>query len=240
MGIHLYKKMGWGLTGLNHDRETGAMTDPRVNRAVLDAHSNADQVGGNYLQYLEALRDAEPENSDPWFDLMMSVEMVKETKSREGRLDWPVTRCSESGRRDVLLIQPVGYPHWTRYGDQIDQAEENAAHGDEWGRLVEFRHGIYPFEGLYMDSRDGRRLDSTAKRTIDKLLVRQETEEDQKFRGAADHLAKVLGFTDSAQAQKYIAPEVPSDIRHVASWLDLFTGPDVWLQLRPMLYVYWA
>lgn len=240
MGIHLYKKMGWGLTGLEYDQQTGALTDNRISIRSSSLTMPPDRIGPEYLAYLEALRAAEPESSGEWFELSMTIEMVKADSKKEGELPWPVTRETESGRRDLLLIQPPGFSHWTRYADQIDQAEENILHADEWGRVVEMPYGIYPFEGLYMDSRDGRRLDSTAKRLIDKLLVRQETEEDQKFRGAADHLAKMLGFTDAGHAQEHIAPVVPPDIRYVASWLNLFNGPDVWLQLRPMLYVYWA
>lgn len=240
MGIHLYKKLGWGLTDVAHDQQTGALTDPRVNAGSSSFTMPPDEVGPQYLEYLEALRAAEPENSDAWFDLSMTIEMVKADQEKNGPLPWPVSREGESGRRDLLLIQPVGFSHWTRYGDPLDQAEENALYPDTYFRIVPMPFGIYPFEGLYMDSRDGRRLDTTAKRMIDRLLAKQETEEDQQFRKAADHLAKVLGFEDAEQARQHIAPAVPPDIRYVISWLNLFNGPDVWRQLRPMLYVYWS
>ena len=242
MGIHLYKKMGWGLTGLECDQQTGALTDSRINTGSSSLIMPPDQVGPEYLDHLEALRAGEAAESDEWFELSMSIEMVKADKERAGEIPWPVTRDAESGRRDVLLIQPPGFSHWTRYGDQIDQAEENAVHSGKWGRVVEMPYGLYPFEGLYMDSRDGRRLDSTAKRMIDRLIAaRDDDEAKNELRlKAANHLARNLGFDDAGQAQKYIAPIVPPDIRFVISWLNLFNGPDVWLQLRPMLFAYWA
>lgn len=243
MGIHLFKKLGWGLTGLEHDK-SGRLTDPRINADVLIQHP--EEVGPEYQQYLEALRDAEHrpgsdlEQSEEWFNLSMTIAMVEAAREQDKVLPWPVTRESESGRRDLLLIQPVGFSHWTRYADAIDQNEENALHpGEDW-RIVPMPYGIYPFEGLYMDSRDGRRLDSTAKRLIDKLAAKWDEEDGQKYRDAADHLARVLGFEDSGQALKHMAPVVPEDVRYVISWLNLFNGPDVWLQLRPMLCVYWS
>lgn len=242
MGIHLYKKMGWGLTGLEYDQQTGALTDSRIDARSSSFILPPDRVGPEYLDYLEARREGEAPESEDWFDLSMTIEMVKTDKEKNGEIPWPVTRETESGRKDLLLIQPPGFSHWTRYGDQIDQAEENSAHPNEWGRVVEMPYGLYPFEGLYMDSRTGRQLDSTAKRMIDRLLDRKDEDEAARPERlkAANHLARVLGFDDAGHAQEHIAPVVPPDIRFVISWLNLFNGPDVWLQLRPMLYVYWA
>lgn len=237
MGVRLFKKLGWGLTGLECDKD-GALTDSRINADALKR--GQEDAAVEYLMHLEGLRSAEEEHSDAWFDLTMSIEMIKAALEEEECLPWPVTRSSESGRRDLLLVQPVGFTDWTRYGDRIDQAEENALHPDEYYRIVPMPHGIYPFEGLYMDSRNGRHLDRTATRMIGRLLEKQKTEEDQKYRAVADKLAKTLGFDDAEQAQRCIAPIVPSDIQHVCSWLNLFNEPDAWLQLRPMLYIYWS
>lgn len=240
MGTGLYKKLGWALTGLECDEKTGKLTDPRINTAALA--SRPEDIGPPYLAYLKALRDAAPENSDEWFDLMMTISMIEAARETEKISPWPITRDADSGRPDVLMIQPVGFSHWTRYGDQIDHAEENSLHADEWGRIVEMPYGIYPFEGLYMDSRNGRRLDSTAKRMIDRMLDEKDKdpEKSEVRQKVATRLARTLGFEDVEQARKYIAPVVPADVRHIASWLNLFNGPDVWLQLRPVLYAYWS
>lgn len=245
MGTRLYKKLGWALTGLERD-EHGRLTDPRVS---IDGVSRyVEDFAPLYLEYLEAARDAErrggsdEQQSDAWFDLMLSIEMVKEAREKDGVLDWPVTCRSDAGFRDLLLIQPVGYSGWSRYGDHIDQQEEGMLYPGMEPRLVPMPYGIYPFEGLYMDSRNGRRLDSTAKRLIDRLLDRKDESEEVRpeRRKAADHLARTLGFDDADHAQQHIAPMVPGDIRYVISWLNLLNGPDVWLQLRPVLYVYWS
>lgn len=237
MGIRLSKKLGWGLTDLQCD-ELGRVADPRVNPAALDQGTR--DVGPQYLEHLKALRDQEPENSDAWFDVMLTIGMTEEAVKSDGHLPWPVVRPFEGGLRNVLLVQPVGY-NWSRYDDPIDVAEENALHPDTLGgRIVPMEYGIYPFEGLYMDSRTGRRLDSTVKRLIDRLTTRWTEENADAFRSAAEHMAKVLGFKNTDEALEYIAPIVPPDIRYVDSWLGLFTGPEVLLQLRPMLYAYWS
>jgi hypothetical protein len=190
---------------------------------------------------LKGLREAEEEHSLAWIDLSMTIGMVESAEAADGALMWPVIRESETGLRDLLLIQPVGFNRWNRYGDQIDQTEENLLYPDEVARVIPSPYGIYPFEGLYMDSRDGRRLDSTAKRLIERMASTVEKgEKGRRQRDAAEHLSRVLGFDNTDQALDHMVPVVPPDVRYVISWLNLFNEPDLWLQLRPMLYVYWS
>lgn len=245
MGIRLHKKLGWALTGLERD-ERGRLTDSRVSPDAVDRRM--EDFAPLYLEYLEATRDAERRDGDDmqqstaWFDLMMSIEMVKAAREQDGPLDWPVTCRSDAGLPDLLLIQPVGYHGWSRYGDHLDQQEEAMLHPGTEPRVVPMPYGIYPFEGLYMDSRTGERVDSTAKRMIDKLLYQPDPEQGirpERIK-AADHLARTMGFNGAVQALQHLAPAVPPDIHYVISWLNLFNGPDVWLQLRPVLYVYWS
>ncbi|MCP9209651.1 hypothetical protein [Streptomyces cucumeris] len=237
MGIRIHKKIGWGITGLEHD-ERGILTDSRVNADAL--LQSVDEVGTEYLKYLESRRDEE-EDPDERFELMSIIGMVDAAQAQGESLWWPVTREDEAGRQDVLLVQPVGMPGWSRYDDPIDFAEEGALHGPIEPRVVPLERGIYPLEGAYMDSRDGRRLDPAAKRFLDRLMGLQgEDEGRQRYGRTADRLAESMGFNDAHHARQHIAPAVPADIRHVCSWLNLFTDPDMWLQLRPMLYVYWG
>lgn len=241
MGIRPYKKLGWGLTGLEHNA-MGHVTDPRINTDALLNRMSEESVGPLYLDYLRALRDAEPENSDAWFDVMMSVGMVEADLEQNGRVEWPLTHQSDAGRRDLLLIQPVGYRNWSRYGDIIDHAQEEVLYSGIEPRVDLMPHGIFPYEGLYMDSRTGRKLDSTAKRLFERLLehVGDAPEKQEIRQRAALHLATTMGFETSEEARRYIAPVVPPDIMHVITWLNLFNGPDVHLGLRPMLYTYWT
>ena len=238
MGIRLFKKLGWGLTGLER-HENGTLADPRVNTDALGPRSQG--VGSGYLEYLKTLQDRQARESADWFDLMLNVSMVEEILKREKEVAWPVTWGGNGGIRDLILVQPVGFHHWTRYGDALDQAEENALYPDEYHRIVPMPYGVYPFEGLYMDSRDGRPLDTTAKRFMERLLEqRRKSGDGAEYGQLADKLAVLMGFDDPEEAEAHIAPAVPPDIRYVCDWLGLFTSPDVVLQLRPMLYTYWS
>jgi hypothetical protein len=238
VGIRLWKKLGWGLTGLKHD-EKGRLTDSRINMEA--ANRLPARFGPEYRGYLKGLREAEEEHSLAWVDLSMTIAMVEAAEEADDVLPRPVTRESEAGLHDLLLIQPVGFSHWSRYGDQIDQTEENLLYPDGLARMIPSPYGIYPFEGLYMDSRDGRRLDTTAKRLIERMAITTEGgEKGKRQRDAAEHLSRVLGFDNTVQALDHMVPVVPPDVRYVISWLNLFNEPDLWLQLRPMLYVYWS
>lgn len=240
MGTRIYKRLGYGLTDVQCSG--GQVADPRINTSSR-LFASRENVTSDYLAYLtecvarEAASTGEP--SDLWIDVSLEREFVSAALERKGELDSPVTWNAEAGWQEILLVQPVGYPEWTRFDDPIDHFEETELHKPVEPRIVPAPRGIYPFEGLYADSRDGRRLDSTAKRLIDRLL---NAEGDKKgdFRRAADHLARTMGFADADEAQRFIAPLVPGDVRRLCEWGELFTSPDVWRELRPMLYVYWA
>lgn len=235
MGMRIHKILGYGLDDVQH--EGGRITDPRIN---VSGHllMAPDQVGPEYRAHLEKLRDAEREHSDAWFDIETEIQLLRATP---GRLDWPVTWECEYGRQDVLLIRPMAFGKWSRYDDPIDYAEECALHEDPTApRVVPLPQGIWPFESLYMDSRDGRRLDGTVKWVFDRLMHGKTDGPTPEQRRAVDHLAHRLGFDDADQARTCIVPWVPGDVRRIASWGSLFTEPDVWLKLRPMLYVYWS
>lgn len=243
MGIRINKKLGYGLTDVQHDN--GRITDPRINVSsrLLVPH---EDVARDYLAHLAERRTTEGEKSgaaagepsNEWIDVCMEYEAVSLSLEREGHLKPPVTWESEAGWQEMLLVQPLGFPGWSHHDDPIDYLEETELYEPVTPRVVPAPRGIHPFEGLYVDSRDGRRLDSTAKRLTDRLLGKRNDRPD--FRRAADHLAKTMGFADAAEAQQLIAPFIPDDVRRLCEWGELFTSPDVWLQLRPMLYVYWA
>lgn len=236
VGIRIHKKIGWGLTDLKYDGE-GRVIDPRVNSRVLD--NPPDEVGPECLMHLEGLRDALPEDSDEYFDITMEIGMVTEARRRGRRIWWPVTHEPEAGRPDVLLVQPIGLPDWSRYDDPIDYAEEVALREPRESRVVPIPRGIHPFDGLYMHARTGARLNAAGVNAF-RALSRSESPEEAKRAVLLDKVAGKLGFADRADAERGIVPWVPGDVRRVCAWANLFADPNTWRQLRPLLYVYWA
>lgn len=235
MGIRIYKQLGWGLTDLK-ENEQGYTDDPRINTEALE---HREELGPEYLRHLIALRDAEEEEWDAWFDLSMPIAMIEACEAEDGRVPWPIVHSGEPYQGKVLLIQSPGLP-WSRYADPIDHGEEIALHPGMKSRIVPMLSGIYPFEGLYMDSRTGRPINSGLVTNLRNLSQQWISEGSEKHLDVANRLAKVMGFEHIEEAAEHIAPRVPADILQICAWTNLFTGPDVWLQLRPMLYVHWS
>lgn len=238
MGTRIHKKLGWGLTDLKLNDE-GQLDDPRINNQALEG--TYDGVGPGYLHYLETLREAEGTAYQEWSELWMVIQTASDVLNKSNQVTpWPLIHEPESGRPDVLLVQPIGFPKWSRHDDPIDYAEECALHEAMESRIVALPNGIHPFSHTLMDRRNGRLMDDGAYRLIRRMLDHPRIDTDSKVRAAADHLAKASKFNSADHAIENLVPAVPADIRHVCSWTGIFTAPDVWLQLRPMLYTYWA
>lgn len=236
MGIRINKKLGWALTDLEYDGTR--LTDGRVNQSEMFL-SPPDEFVPQYLDHLKRLLASEGEGGDPDFDIQGEIFSIEIALEQKKPVYWPVTHDSEYGSADILLVRPVHETGWSRYDDPLDYADETTAHPECGPRVVPL-DGIYPYTGIYIDSRDGRILDRTARRLIQRMAQKWDEEGGAKYRDAADHLSRSLGFDDAGQALALMAPMIPGDVRRFAGWAGLFTGPDVWLQLRPVLYVYWS
>lgn len=236
MKARIHKRLGWGLTNLKHD-ENGQIVDSRINAAALKGRPGT--IGESYLDYLEAPCKTEWAHDD-LNDLWMVVKNVTEATRGGQELPWPIIHQAASGRPDVLLIQPVGFPKWSRYDDSIDQSEAQALHGSTEARVIDLPNGIFPFSSTLMNGLTGQPVDSTAFHLIGRLLKRPDVDTDPQYRRSADHLAKVSGFTDAVQAIEHTVAAVPADVRYLCSWAEIFTEPDTWMQLRPMAYTYWT
>jgi hypothetical protein len=230
MGIRIHKTLGYGLTDVA--TEGGRITDPRINSDSCLLDETKASPGG-YAGFLERMASEGNE------DARMEIELVAMTaKEKEVSPSSLCVRAIEGGLPNVLLVRPVGFPHWYRYDDPIDFQEEVMRDGHPDPRVVEIDGGIYPWVGTYMDVRTGERVDSTAV-SIWRQIAHGDMADEEKGT-ALDRIAQVLGYADHAEAQRFVAPVVPPDVRYVCDWGGLFTGPDVWRQLRPLLYVYWA
>jgi hypothetical protein len=148
----------------------------------------------------------------------------------------------------VLLLKPLTFRDWHRSDSTIDYIEETylCPSGQEpvSNRVTVLEHGIYPFNGLYMDKRTGEKLKHEAIWWIQACSSTREAErkgeEPPLTEAHLDPLAKAVGFANAADARENIAPVVPDEIRDLAEFGELFTSPDVANQLRPLLYVYWS
>lgn len=237
MGLRLNKAIGYGLTDVTV--EDYRITDPRIN-ADSPLISGPWDTGEGQKDYRDWLQDRLTGDEVDDLDLLVELAMLEKVD----RLDpyRTVTWNSEYGLPSVLLVRPAGFTGWHRHDDSIDSQEEMLLRDGAGDRVRRTIGGIHPFEGLYMDARTGERLTGNLAnhaRTW-RRIVNELPESDTDRLPALNAMASVLGCRDHAEAEQCIVPLVPGEVRRICEWGGLFTGPDVWRQLRPLLYVYRA
>jgi len=237
VGIRVHKKLGYGLTDIQTKEGAGwQITDERVNLDAAPFKSGKECPSiEEYREWLEAQR----KEGDIEVDLELSFLREPEPGGPKHSLDYAVTHEGEYGLPNVLLITPPTYERtWSRMDNAIDYIEETYLRKDVKdpceNRADVLRHGIYPFIG-YMDRRTGEKVD-------DRIFnwIRATNTSTPLPEGELDLVAEACGFESSKDAWENVAPIIPNDIKNLANFLDLFTSPDVLLQLRPILYTYWS
>lgn len=229
MAIRIHKAIGYGLTDVRvKDYE---IDDPRINAGsfLLAGHVDHREDHLSYGRWLERRADGDKK-------LLLNITQELDSLDSAGAKDAyeTVLHDAEYGLPGVLLVRPVGFSSWYRRDDQIDYEEEHRGAGPG-NRVTSTVGGIHPWSGLYMDTRTGERIKGNLVNAWRQMV--NGGSEDQEL---LDGLAQGLGYKDHAEAERYVAPFVPREIRRLCEWGGLFTSPDVVLQLRPLLYIYWA
>lgn len=235
MGRRIHKVLGYGLTDVQ--ARNGWITDPRINSGSPLLNPDAEP-GQDYASYLKSVSQKEADEADLERALLPP-------DPADGDLDGLCTWQSERerGLPEVLVVRPAGFSQWYRYDDVIDYQEYALRHG--WSakdRVEHIEGGIYPFEGLYMDSRTGEKFQRNLHCSLLRYrswVLRELAEGDGRTE-ALNALAAGLGYRDHAESEQCIVPWVPDGVRLVCAWGQLFTSPEVCFQLKPMLYTYWA
>jgi hypothetical protein len=231
MSLTVCRFLGYGLTDVaNQDMR---ITDPRINSGSwLLTHDGVPGLA-DYLAWLEDRRDG----------LKFSLDYAHLKQLPEGPgLDYCAVYSPEYGMPNVLALRPYGCADWSRRDDPIDYAQETWLMPECQRNRADVMPlaGIYPFVGVYMDARTGRRLDDSIMWWVrlcnDAACERGEPEREQ----ALELLARQAGFACHVEAAGNVAPEVPGEIKDLAEFAQLFTDETVWRQLRPLLYTYWA
>lgn len=226
MGIRIHKVLGYGLTDVA--TEDGAVVDPRINTQspLLDWERKPTEDYRDFVDRLAAGGDE---------DAQLEAALFTMAEPEGGGAGNLCTWNGEYGLPNVLVVRPVGFPGWSRTDDVIDYEEETLLHPGCEPRIGSLK-GIYPFNGLYMNARTGARCEATLARTWHRF----DRIDSAASAGIVGRLAERLGFHDAEDARRNLVPVVPGEVRRACEWGNLFTRPDVWRQLRPMLYVYWA
>lgn len=222
MGISLTKMLGWALTDVAH---TGVLlNDPRIDPGspLLTGHADL----GSYRAYLE---QPAPDNLRR---RSRRLNTFPDTADPSQAVRWD----AEYGLGRVLCVRPLAFPDWSRRNNPIDWVEEEWIRPGALARGAEPRVDMlpaapYPFTG-WMDTRDGRLLGDDVMWWVRARYDLAAKPDD------LDVYAQEAGFAGHADATARVAPVVPDQVRSLIEWGGLFTGPDVWLSLRPVLYTY--
>lgn len=235
MGIRIHKFLGYGLTDVENDGYWP--TDPRINAKVL-SDLMWDQSSKEYIEWLDQkYTDADIVRGEWNLDRFI-VRDYGEEKLKDFSFSDCFAYQGEYGMPNVLVLKPLSMNDWSRFDDAIDYMAETHLYSSltdpQANRIDSFGlHGLYPWSSIYMDARTGDRLQ-------DGILWVRLFWDPPPPDGAKLAVAKHLGFENVEEAEANITPVVPVEVRDVAEFAGLFTSDDVWLQLKPMLYTYWA
>jgi hypothetical protein len=229
MGIRVHKVLGYGLTDL-------ALKDPRVNwdSPLLAGEASARE----YYAWLEARREASPET----FRYSLDWALLRHDGAEAcGVWPWAV-HDAEYGLPGVMVVRPPCQTDWFRYDDPIDYMTETYPWSErsQTAHVQVYRHGPFPFNGFYMDARDGRRLPDLVFPWWQIMNTKVRPEKLEDTFGALDMFAREMGFAGQEEAKANVVPEVPEEIRDLAEFGRLFPDSGTWLQLRPLLYTWWG
>lgn len=242
MGIRIHKFIGYGLNDLKFDDQE-RLIDDRINNDALGSTTYLDGSDKEYWEWLEAVNN---DREEPWEKNFLDAHYLKEKIEKKSKTDWIfdcIAHNPEYGRASTIVIRPFSCKDWSRYDDVIDYMEETYLYEPSkkysyMPRVDVFKHGIYPFNALYMDVRTGERLDSNI---MPWIRARSANEDEAPYDSSTlDELAKIVGFDNHQEADENVAPVVPLEIQDIANYLKLFTDDKVLTQLRPMLYTYWG
>lgn len=233
MGVRIRKVMGYGLDDVQHDEKGYNITDPRIN---LDSKlfNSWDLKVEDYIEWLDARKETDPETAFPNLDRVL----VRDMPEKEFRMWDTFVWQGEWGIPRVLVLTPLTMNDWRRHDDAIDYVEETYLREydeQQVNRVHVLPHGIYPWNGSYMDRRTGERIkEPQATLWRRRYFTPNITDENR------ESIAKALGFVDFAEADATYGPIVPEEVRDLAEYGELFTDPDQWKQLKPLLYIYWS
>lgn len=225
MGIRVHKFLGWGLIDVQPK-------DERINGESWLLHGEDAPEPEEYLAWLEPRRDG--------VRFTLDYAHLKHLPPPSGKWDRERDLTDCAVHRDVLALRPFAHPDWCRFDDTIDYMEETYPETGQpqRNRIKLYDHGPWPYNGVYMDKRDGRVLPSDIMTWW--RLVNDNPHDAEGRAKALKVFAEVCGFASHEEAAENVRPEVPQEIRDLAEFASLFTSDTVWLQLRPLLYTYWC
>lgn len=235
MGIRINKCLGYGLTDLTgHD-------DRRFTESIYDISERAfDLTLEDFFKYCQVNNGL-----SNYFNLTFA-EMIFMSKGHDERLktsnlnNWII--YDDECEANTVVFIPPGHDDWHRHDDIIDYVESSylSKEGPQ-NEVIDLTVGIYPFNSLYMDSRNGCRV-TTIPVYLDFIRATEKLPDDKPLpddwlNGIPPHY---FPFKTIGEIRKYYRPIVPIDITLFCRFMNVFRDDNTLKYLRPLMYTYWA
>lgn len=259
MPPRLHKVLGYALTDLatTPDPDLGGLPsidDPRINpESPLmnweDPEDEEEPEGLSLAGYAAWLNDECSRPDHPLrFLARMESRLVADSLERKRHyldINHAVVHRPETGHPGVLVLIPPAWLHrFRRSDDCIDMAEwrQRPNPRDLSASLTVLTAGIGPYSTRFMDMAGVELTEAAAEFELYASEGMPEEELDRlagEIRPVTDREGAQL-YPTAAEVRARMVPAVPMDLRRLAAYGQLFTSNDVWKQLRPVLYTYWA
>lgn len=236
--MRINKFLGYSLLDMQKN-------DPRINwNSVLFFEEQREELSiDDYISFLEGHPDR---------DASLERSVIKALKADDRNLRNAMLYDPDNGIGNIMLLCPVSMSQWwVRDDDDIDRIEYtyNYARREHAEihisipqesldpELTLLDPGPHPYKG-YMDRVTGEPC--SPQTWAWKGLQRDRDSDEESIRQAREEMSQLIGYGSFAEASDRVVPEVPPPVRFLAQWMSLFTGPDVWKDLRPVLYTYFS
>lgn len=232
MGIRIHKNLGYGLQNIKFTKY--AVSDSRFN--LVDGYF-ADKNKFSMEGYLEFLKNKSESQTDEYERMSINVERHTLSDGKVSDFYDAIEYDAEFGKK-VVVFAPLGIK-WRRYADEMDHYDECATFGDGMQpRVTLLKDGIYPYVGIYVDIRNGKRL--TREQTQYYCMYHWKVEKRVKTSSFLK-LKYLMGDAIVTEKDlKFIQPEVPIGIVLMCEYLKMFSDPLTVWKLKPMIYVHWS
>lgn len=234
MSFRIRKVLGYALTDV-------VPSDPRINwdSPLLDLESSL--TFGDFVDHLEAngpFTDADLEDIG-----MLRAGTTRQTSYRLGSC---VTHSFDYGLPNVMVLVPPSYSStWIQEDNIFDYVEAHIGEGPSTDPTLHDVPGIDPYDGRWMDKATGLELNHNYVSGYRRVLTLNGDPEQHDIAARRISVAgrprpEVPLFADAATAADRLTRLVPGEVRELAVLGRLFTTPDTWTSLRPVLYTHWS
>lgn len=252
MGIHIHKRLGWGLDDvLTRDYD---VTDHRINAEALKQWLWYGKSVDFYEWFKNNLDEAKSlvattcgkSVDQTHLDITLTW-FLKDGAEPPKFDDSPICHDPEYGLPNVLFIAPVEFPTWSRYDDTIDHCEEQIRGAESGGVEINYIHrmdkhcGIYPFIGMHRMPGSPEMLDE--KKLIGKEYFPQYIfpMDFNRLTGRWSDRLPIPDLDVCRYLLENYRPQIPCSVILLTKFANIFNDWEKTVQqLRPMLYVHWS